>query len=70
MSLKKAFINKVNLKEIFFLPNYNDFIAKKILELINPMDKTIIFCANQAHANEVKRAIDKYKSVKKEMIIV
>ncbi|MGI7766141.1 hypothetical protein ACNGKW_06845 [Campylobacter jejuni] len=31
------------MKEIFFLPNYNDFIAKKILELINPMDKTIIF---------------------------
>ncbi|HEG8214501.1 TPA: DEAD/DEAH box helicase, partial [Campylobacter jejuni] len=49
-----------------FLPNYNDFIAKKILELINPMDKTIIFCVNQAHANEVKRAIDKYKSVKRD----
>ncbi len=28
------------------------------------MDKTIIFCVNQAHASEIKRAIDKHKSIK------
>lgn len=63
--LEKGFY-KSEFERNIFLPNYNDFIAKKILELINPMDKTIIFCANQAHANEVKRAIDKYKSVKRD----
>ncbi|HHT6923075.1 EcoAI/FtnUII family type I restriction enzme subunit R [Campylobacter coli] len=64
--LEKGFYKQSEFERNIFLPNYNDFIAKKILELINPMDKTIIFCANQAHANEVKRAIDKYKSVKRD----
>lgn len=62
--LEKGFYKQSEFERNIFLPNYNDFIAKKILELINPMDKTIIFCANQAHANEVKRAIDKHKSIK------
>lgn len=48
------------------LPQYNDFLAKEILKLIDPMDKTIIFCANQAHASDIKRAIDKFKSVKRD----
>ncbi len=64
--LEKGFYKQSEFEKNIFLPNYNDFIAKKILEFINPMDKTIIFCANQAHANEVKRAIDKYKSVKRD----
>lgn len=64
--LEKGFYKQSEFERNIFLPNYNDFITKKILELINPMDKTIIFCANQAHANEVKRAIDKYKSVKRD----
>ncbi|ELH7167558.1 DEAD/DEAH box helicase family protein [Campylobacter coli] len=64
--LEKGFYKQSEFERNIFLPNYNDFIAKKILELINPMDKTIIFCVNQAHANEVKRAIDKYKSVKRD----
>ncbi|WP_407924064.1 EcoAI/FtnUII family type I restriction enzme subunit R [Campylobacter estrildidarum] len=64
--LEKGFYKQSEFERNIFLPRYNDFIAKKILELINPMDKTIVFCVNQAHASEVKRAIDKYKSVKKD----
>lgn len=51
------------------LPKYNEFIAKKILELINPMDKTIIFCVNQAHASAIKSPLIHTKRLK-EMIIV
>ncbi|TKX32920.1 EcoAI/FtnUII family type I restriction enzme subunit R [Campylobacter aviculae] len=64
--LEKGFYKQSEFERNIFLPRYNDFIAKKILELINPMDKTIVFCVNQAHASEVKRAIDKYKSVKED----
>ena len=64
--LEKGFYKQSEFERNIFLPRYNDFIAKKILELINPMDKTIVFCVNQAHASEVKRAIDKYKNVKED----
>ncbi|EAL5245541.1 DEAD/DEAH box helicase [Campylobacter coli] len=64
--LEKGFYKMSEFERNIHLPQYNDFLAKEILKLIDPMDKTIIFCANQAHANEVKRAIDKYKSVKRD----
>ncbi len=60
--LEKGFYKQSEFEINIFLPNYNDFIAKKILELIDSMDKTIIFCVNQAHASDIK----KYKSVKKD----
>ena len=46
------------------IPKRTELIAKTILEQINPMDKTIIFCVNQKHAIDMKIAIDKYKTVK------
>ncbi|HEC1708200.1 TPA: DEAD/DEAH box helicase family protein [Campylobacter coli] len=64
--LEKGFYKMSEFERNIHLPQYNDFLAKEILKLIDPMDKTIIFCANQAHANEVKRAIDKFKSVKRD----
>ena len=45
------------------IPKRTELIAKTILEQINPMDKTIVFCVNQKHAIDMKIAIDKYKSV-------
>lgn len=46
------------------IPAYNDLVARLILEnMENPMDKTIIFCANQKHASEIRHYIDKHKSV-------
>ncbi|RKO65039.1 DEAD/DEAH box helicase [Campylobacter sp. P255] len=64
--LEKGFYKINEFERNIHLPQYNDFLAKEILKLINPMDKTIIFCTNQAHASEVKRAIDKFKSVKRD----
>ncbi|EAI3905357.1 DEAD/DEAH box helicase [Campylobacter lari] len=64
--LEKGFYKINKFERNIHLPQYNDFLAKEILKLINPMDKTIIFCANQAHASEVKRSIDKFKSVKRD----
>ncbi|RKZ25032.1 DEAD/DEAH box helicase, partial [bacterium] len=46
------------------IPKRTELIAKTILEQINPMDKTIIFCVNQKHAIDMKIAIDKHKIVK------
>jgi type I restriction enzyme R subunit len=46
------------------IPKRTELVAKTILEQINPMDKTIVFCVNQKHAIDMKIAIDKYKIVK------
>ncbi len=64
--LEKGHFDIKEFERNISIPQYNEFIAKELLKLINLMDKTIIFCVNQAHANEVKRAIDKYKSVKRD----
>jgi type I restriction enzyme R subunit len=46
------------------IPKRTELIAKTIIDNINPMDKTIIFCVNQKHASDMKVAIDKFKSIK------
>jgi type I restriction enzyme, R subunit len=40
-----------------------ELVAKAILENINPLDKTIIFCTNQNHALTMRDMINKHKSV-------
>lgn len=45
-------------------PERTEHIAKTILANINAMDKTIIFCENQAHALTMRDMINKHKSVK------
>ncbi|HHS6540616.1 TPA: EcoAI/FtnUII family type I restriction enzme subunit R [Campylobacter jejuni] len=64
--LEKGHFDIKEFERNISIPQYNEFIAKELLKLINLMDKTIIFCVNQAHASEIKRAIDKYKSVKRD----
>lgn len=46
------------------IPKRTELIAKTILNNINPMDKTIIFCVNQKHSLDMKVAIDQYKTIK------
>lgn len=46
------------------IPKRTELIARTILEQINPMEKTIIFCVNQQHASDMKIAIDKYKTIR------
>ncbi len=42
----------------------SDLIAQTILQQINKMDKTIIFCVDQSHALRIRDSINKYKTVK------
>lgn len=46
------------------IPKRTELIAKTILQNMNPMDKSIIFCVNQKHAMDMKVAIDKFKTIK------
>ena len=46
------------------IPKRTELIAKTILENMNAMDKTIVFCVNQKHALDMKTAIDKFKIIK------
>ncbi|HLS30098.1 MAG TPA: DEAD/DEAH box helicase family protein [Flavobacteriaceae bacterium] len=45
------------------LPARTRLIAKAILKHIGTMDKTIVFCANQPHALDLRDAINQYKKV-------
>ncbi|MDQ6950516.1 MAG: DEAD/DEAH box helicase family protein, partial [Mariprofundales bacterium] len=40
-----------------------DLVAKAILDNINPMEKTIIFCTNQTHALTMRDMINRHKTV-------
>ncbi len=40
-----------------------DLVAKAILENINLMDKTIVFCENQSHALTMRDMINKHKAI-------
>lgn len=41
-----------------------ELVAKAILDNINPLEKTIVFCENQNHALTMRDMINKYKAVK------
>jgi type I restriction enzyme R subunit len=40
-----------------------ELVAQAILDNINPLDKTIVFCVNQNHALTMRDMINKYKTV-------
>ena len=40
-----------------------ELVAKAILENINPLEKTIIFCVNQNHALNMRDMINKHKTI-------
>ncbi len=62
--LEKQIVILEQFEKEIIIPKRTNLIAKTILENINTMDKTIIFCVNQKHALDLKVAIDKYKSIK------
>lgn len=45
------------------LPARTDLIARSILQHIGKMEKSIVFCANQEHALNLRDAINKHKKV-------
>jgi glutamate rich protein grpB len=47
-----------------FIDERTELVAQTILQQINKMDKTIVFCVDQDHALRMRDAINKYKTVK------
>jgi len=62
--LEKQIVELDRFEREVVIPKRTELIAKTILENMDPMDKTIVFCVNQKHAMDMKIAIDKYKSIK------
>ena len=62
--LKENIVKLDQFEKQVIIPKRTKLIAKTILENMNTMDKTIIFCVNQKHAMDMKIAIDKYKTIK------
>lgn len=62
--LKENIVKLEEFERSVIIPKRTELLAKTVLQNINPLDKTIIFCVNQSHALAMKIAIDKYKTVK------
>ncbi|WP_151900894.1 EcoAI/FtnUII family type I restriction enzme subunit R [Sulfurimonas hydrogeniphila] len=62
--LEKQIVELEQFEKQVVIPKRTELIAKTILQNMNPMDKSIIFCVNQKHALDMKIAIDKFKTVK------
>ncbi len=62
--LGKQIVKLEEFEKQIVIPKRTELIAKTILENMNPMDKTIVFCVNQQHASDMKIAIDKFKTIK------
>lgn len=62
--LEKQIVTLEQFEKSVVIPKRTELVAKTIVDNINPMDKTIIFCVNQKHALDMKVSIDKFKSVK------
>jgi len=45
------------------IPKRTELIAKSILKLINPLDKTIVFCVDQTHALLMRDYINQHKEI-------
>ncbi len=62
--LDKQIVELEQFEKQVVIPKRTELIAKTILQNMNPMDKSIIFCVNQKHALDMKVAIDKHKIIK------
>lgn len=62
--LEKQIVTLEAFEKQVVIPKRTELIAKTILENMNVMDKTIVFCVNQKHAMDMKVAIDKFKTIK------
>ena len=55
--------HKRDFNRVIVIPKQIDLIAQAILDIINPLDKSIVFCVDQAHALNMRDAINKFKKV-------
>lgn len=54
---------KRDFNRVIIIPKQIELIAQSILDIIHPMDKSIVFCVDQAHALNMRDAINKFKKV-------
>ena len=54
---------KREFNRIIIIPKQIELVAQAILDNINPMDKSIVFCVDQPHALNMRDAINKFKKV-------
>lgn len=62
--LEKQIVTLDEFERNVIIPKRTELLAKTILENINPLDKTIVFCVNQKHAMDMKVSIDQFKTIK------
>ena len=62
--LEKQQYDQSEFNRTIIIPERIDKIAQSILDLINPMDKTIVFCVDQEHALRMRDAINIHKTVR------
>ena len=62
--VKKQFFGVNDMDRAIVIDERTELVAQTILQQINKMDKTIVFCVDQDHALRMRDAINKYKTVK------
>jgi len=62
--LEKQQYHQNEFNRTIIIPERIDKIAQNLLDLINPMDKTIVFCVDQEHALRMRDAINRHKTVR------
>lgn len=62
--LEKQQYDQNEFNRTIIIPERIDKIAQSILDLINPMDKSIVFCVDQEHALRMRDAINRHKTVR------
>ena len=62
--VKKQVFGVNDMDRTIFIDERTELVAQTILQQINKMDKTIVFCVDQDHALRMRDAINKYKTVR------
>ena len=62
--LEKQQYDQNEFNRTIIIPERIDKIAQSILNLINPMDKSIVFCVDQEHALRLRDAINRHKTIR------
>ena len=62
--VKKQVFGVNDMDRAIVIDERTELVAQTILQQINKMDKTIVFCVDQDHALRMRDAINKYKTVK------
>ena len=59
----KKVYKKKDFNKTIIIPKQIDLVATALLDNMNPMEKTIVFCVDQPHALNMRDAINKHKKI-------